>query len=94
MAFPKANQIPSVDLNLQPRDGSQVVICQVSFCLKVLLGTSFGESRTSRDHFFFSVSGLSWIVAQCNEYLFIEVKWQWAMLVLRWATASVHYSCL
>ena len=51
MAFPKANQIPSVDLNLQPRDESQVVICQVSFCLKVLLGTSFGESRTSRDHF-------------------------------------------
>ena len=26
--------------------------------------------------------------------LFTEVKWQWAMLVLRWVTTLVHYLCL
>ena len=63
------------------------------FCLRV----SLDRACTSRNHFFSVCVSMdfheSW--HGHNDCLFFtEVKQQWAMLVLGWVTASVHYSCL
>ena len=57
---------------------------------------STGKACVSRDRFLFIFNFLSldfdelWctVTSAC---LFTEIKWQWAMLVEGWMTASVHY---
>ena len=65
----------------------------------MFLSASSSEAHASRNHFFFV--SYFWspdfhelrhsVMSAC---LLTEVKHQWAMLVLGWVTASVHYFCV
>ena len=65
----------------------------------LVLSTSSGEARASRNHFFVVVFFLSldfhelWFRVM-NICLFTEVKRRWTGLVLGWVSASVYYSRL
>ena len=63
-----------------------------------LLSASSTEARASRVHFFFVFIFLClWTFMHCgimSIFLFTEVNWQWAKLVLGWVTAAEHCSCL